>query len=981
MNAPYRAHLLFALLLIPMVGSERFGASAGEDPGSPAGFILQSAGLKQGLCLVLGESDGRLTAALAQASRLYVQSCTWDNRSVTAARETLVAAGVAGRAACAWSEAEHLPYADNLINLVACTAWGNKPATLEEVLRVLAPGGTALLGNEANAGALSGLEEKLKQAGVKEVKRLERKGWLRFVKPIDPGFDTWTHHMGGADLSYVNDDKAAGPWEELRWIGDPKFGALNSSYWGRVTAGGRLYYLENRAAAGGLQLYLVGRDAYNGFELWRVESGAIGKKVWTSTDATLACDERQVYLVEDKVLVARDGLTGKRVQEFAPGFVPGMVTSTGPVLLACDLGVSPRVATRAVALDKGTGKVLWSRASKAHPAVADGLAFVLGATELEAVEAATGVSRWKVGITGAAGDPALFCKAGVVYVTYKAPWKPIGLLAVYDASSGAPLWRQELPGGAYGMLPCRDGLWLLTHGPGTVDQVSAVVLDPRTGKKMREIQTKGQVLGKCYPAKGSADFLLYSNSWYLDRKSGTAISPSPQTVRSPCALGQCPANGLTYFLPHHCTCGVILHGLLAMAKPGSRNWLPQPNGSTPLYASGAAPAGLAETADEWPMYRKDPLRGNSTSAKLPATLNALWSEKLGSSRLTQAVCAYGLVCVAEPQTHRVLARDAATGKERWSFVADGRVETAPTLHKGLCLFGTGAGSVYALDAKTGREVWRLRAAPAEKYIAEEGQFASAWPIIGGVMPLEGEVYFTCGRASTSDGGLWLFAVEAASGKIRWRTRGGSGGDMFLTDGKMLCLIKAPFRIKDGGPQSGWTLPKGMLSTTSYGAVALADFFSCMEPALTFQRHVELTDGRIRGESLAFNANLSVAGWRYKHGGGGGASCSPGPDPSQEWRKKSGQSFIYADGSSKWRVDDIKQQILALVLAGENAYAAGVPVSRNPKEKPELWVLSGSDGKTQQVLPLEETPVCDGLSAAGNRLYLATEGGRLICFGK
>ena len=374
------------------------------------------------------------------------------------------------------------------------------------------------------------------------------------------------------------------------------------------------------------------------------------------------------------------------------------------------------------------------------------------------------------------------------------------------------------------------------------------------------------------------------------------------------------------------------------------------------------------------MYRRDPARSNFTATKLPVALKPLWNEKLGGSPLTQAVAAYGLVCATEPQTHRVLARDAATGKELWSFIADGRVDVPPALHKGLCLFGTSGGSVYALDARTGKEVWRMRAAPAEKYIAEEGQFASAWPVIGGIMPMNGEVFFTCGRSASADGGMWIFAADAATGKIRWRTRGGSSGDMFTSDGKELMLTKIFYHLANGSRVGGGKEIHGLLRTTPYLTyVSVLDYMACVEPLLSNQKHIELTDGRITGENLAWSDTLGVAAWRYRFG-----------VPKDMMKKeKANQRFIYAkaDGKNRWLLDeDIKQQMVGVVLAGGTAYFVGVPTSLDPNDKSELWVISVSDGKKLQTLPLDAHPVYDGLSAAAGRLYLTTEDGRLICFG-
>jgi outer membrane protein assembly factor BamB len=940
---------------------------AAEPVDNLAGFIRQSAGLDAGMALVVNDPDGKLTAAMAKGNRLTVQGCAWDDKAIQSGRAMLQAAGVADRASIMAVEEEGLPYADGLMNLLVAASWGRPALDIAEVLRVLAPGGTALVGNDANPEALAGFEAKIKAAGVKECKLLSRNGWVQFVKPIDPGLGTWTHLSGSADLSYVNEDKVVAPWDEIRWIGDPRWGSLYSSYAGVVSAGGRIYYKENRTAFGGKQSFLIARDAYNGFELWRVPAGSVWKSTYIISDVSLACDDRRVYIVEDKVLVARDGLTGKKLREYTPGFLPATVTSMGGSLLVSD-------KTRAAAMDQESGKILWTRPSVAHPAAMDGVAFVLGATDLEAVDTANGASRWKTKSEAHAAKevPHVFCKAGVIYISYTASYKPPSLLAAYDAKDGKLLWKKADPGANYGIFPFPGEIWLLAKTQTGADSVSAQVLDARTGNLKREVAAKGKVPSHCNPSKATANYLLYANSWYLDTRTGQAFDP--KTVRTPCQLGHCPANGMTYFLPHHCNCGVTLRGVLAMAKGGNKKWLTDAakEGSTRLFSSGAAPSGTTEQPDDWPMFRKDTRRSNATTAKLPEQLKPLWTEKLAGNPLTQATVAYGLVCTAEPKTHRVFARDAATGKERWTFIADGRVEFPPALHKGLCLFGTGGGSVYCLDAMTGKEIWRLRAAPAQKYLAEEGQFASTWPVIGGVMPLDGAIYFTCGRATTAEG-LWMIAADASTGKVRWRKRGRLGGDLFMSDGKELVLTGTRYAISDGRVLSTLST-KGVLQASKYGTeVSLADYMTSVEPSMTYKKHNFLTDGWVGGENLAFNESMGVAAYRYVY-----------HMPAVTNRKdKADQRFIYAAaaGKTRWMLDDnIAQQMIGVVLANETAYLAGVPTSQDPGEKSELWVLAGADGKKLQVLPLDARPVYDGLSAANGRLFLATEDGRLICYG-
>ncbi|MCR4412062.1 MAG: PQQ-binding-like beta-propeller repeat protein, partial [Thermoguttaceae bacterium] len=135
---------------------------------------------------------------------------------------------------------------------------------------------------------------------------------------------------------------------------------------------------------------------------------------------------------------------------------------------------------------------------------------------------------------------------------------------------------------------------------------------------------------------------------------------------------------------------------------------------------------------------------------MPAALNTLWKADLGAwpkgpiaddwrenafarGPVTPPVCAAGMVYVARIDAHQIVALDATTGRTRWTFTANGRIDTPPTIHRGLCLFGTRSGYVYALRADDGRLVWRLRAAPADERIVAYGQVESPWPVPGSVV--------------------------------------------------------------------------------------------------------------------------------------------------------------------------------------------------------------------------------------------------------
>jgi hypothetical protein len=92
--------------------------------------------------------------------------------------------------------------------------------------------------------------------------------------------------------------------------------------------------------------------------------------------------------------------------------------------------------------------------------------------------------------------------------------------------------------------------------------------------------------------------------------------------------------------------------------------------------------------------------------------------------------------------------------------------------------------------------------------------------------------------------------------------------------------------------------------------------------------------------------------------------------------------------AKWQTM-VPLRIRAMVLTGEHLFAAGVADVVDPDDplasfedrgQASLQVFSAADGSMVNSYSLPSEPAFDGLSAAGGRLYLATQDGRVICFG-
>jgi hypothetical protein len=116
----------------------------------------------------------------------------------------------------------------------------------------------------------------------------------------------------------------------------------------------------------------------------------------------------------------------------------------------------------------------------------------------------------------------------------------------------------------------------------------------------------------------------------------------------------------------------------------------------------------------------------------------------------------------------VVALDAEDGAENWSFTPGGPVDTPPTLHEGLALFGCGDGHVYCLRASDGALVWRFRAAPQDRRTLDCEQLESVWPVHGSVLVLDGVAYVSAGRSTYLDGGIRLYGLAPQTGRVLYR---------------------------------------------------------------------------------------------------------------------------------------------------------------------------------------------------------------------
>jgi outer membrane protein assembly factor BamB len=189
----------------------------------------------------------------------------------------------------------------------------------------------------------------------------------------------------------------------------------------------------------------------------------------------------------------------------------------------------------------------------------------------------------------------------------------------------------------------------------------------------------------------------------------------------------------------------------------------------------AAPAwsATATNTDTWPQYRGANRDGISTE-KLTFTSTPpeqVWKAKIGIGFSSMAV-AGGLVYASgnEADQDTLFALDAKTGKSVWTFsyaqaltpnLYEGGPNATPTVSGKHVYLLAKDGFAACLDAKTGKEVWKMNVAK------EVGAQKPEWGFSGSPTVL--------GRALFLNVGSHGVALEAATGKVVWKSGGTKAG--------------------------------------------------------------------------------------------------------------------------------------------------------------------------------------------------------------
>jgi outer membrane protein assembly factor BamB len=940
---------------------------------SDTAALIEKSGVKGGLALVLGAKDPSLATALVEKGGFYVQVLQPDAK--LAAQWGQAAGGSANRESLSVRNAAFDPahYDSDLFNLIAVEdAAGLGAAKLADLFRLLVPAGCV-----AFRSAPAGFAD---EAGKLKMEALAAGSFQAiFRKPVLPV--VWM------------------PYLVRKWSAEPN--DHNCAGWSGVTSGGGKFFYREMMEVEGEQWkkgrwQLFARDAYNGRTLWTREE-PVG---WDNTGPMAADNKGRLFaFTSDGKLVCLDADTGKQrfvlMEKGAEGvielhdndkyvFACGKVFSTEdgkllwtlpltPNLGLSDCSILPYCRYRVGAGLQVCGDSIYVCDAKTLKIMklADGQTQTLTLEGVPDPKSYGGliVSGRHLVIGTGCNLTSVDTTTGKALWTWTANWSQtistnLGLLSALSVSTRE---RQVNAWGTPKCFPDGDKLVIMRRPNGSiVGDILFTRLDLVTGKADSEktlSNTKEDCNMACHPFRGRlGDYLVSPWNWINVKTLENTVC---RMSGGSCSVGQIPAKDapLILVVPDRknrwINCDASVAALPAVPKgPGWKN----------LQKFAQATSAEPTKEGDWPAFRGGGAMGNSSKTTLGDKLVKAWEVQIGlggktfgmmSSRhigLTQAVLAYGLAIISDIEGQRIVAVDAADGKTKWIFHVGSRADYPPAIYNGLCLFEAKDGWVYCLDAKTGALVWKNLPSEMERYIG--GCEGLATPFIQdygwgnnldqNVLVADGLGYVEAAIQFQTDDGSWrrdkaipvVFKPETGELVNSSPTNPAAGGAGKLTAGRRLVKSSYAERLLKGN-----SLPRQFAENEG----------------------PKLNDGRASGQVLAFDEALSVA---FNEGYGEG-----------EWRTAKISLSAVKDDPKKplWKLESPDFELVTddIVMTPSRIYCVGH--YQRVAKPPELWVVSREEGKVINTVPVEGFPAFLGMSASGNRLFLATREGKLICY--
>ncbi|MCA9446959.1 MAG: PQQ-binding-like beta-propeller repeat protein, partial [Candidatus Omnitrophica bacterium] len=808
--------------------------------------LVEEAELWTGLVSIVGsEPGGQMGLALANDD-FVVHVLEPNPELVDPVQELVDRDGVYGKSLVVEAGGLNpLPYVGNSIDLLVCLNLTQRMEELsgKEVIRVLRPGGIAILGEatseEAFSPACMDWFSKVFAADPQKVKT-KSGAWLKFQKPEMEGTDDWSHWEHTPDNNPLSADQNTEPPFMTQFLGAPYYIAMPAI---TTAAGGRTFLAMGHIAHHEREEEwlntLVARNGYNGLELWR-------RKL---PDGYMV--HRSAFIATDDIFYMIDP-NGSGVLMLDPesGDELGRVRIRGERGEWKWIALQDGVLYGLIGGEKDPSETTIVRSNQSHwswdelsrgyyeKRVPWGFGETLVAYDLNGNDV-----KWKYETDNQIDSRAIAIGGGKVF--YYGPDLHIGAL---DINSGLKLWSNndseiinliEEPGRGLTSTPGFKSACYLVYSPKALffqgqTRMNVVAVSPQDGslmwrrKKVTNNPNTLYVNGDLFVGIGEEGETLKLNPETGDtlkemgfgKRSCARLTGTPYQLfcraepegsvfydriqdkvryngafRPACNDGVIGANGLLYIGPWLCDCNLSLMGSAALTSAGDFVFSVSPEGRlTKGNAYDREIQAGQEDPSDWSQYRGNVKRTGTTPVWLRGGIDLVWQyQPEFEFEPTAPVSAGGRFFYAGDDG-KVRCVNAFTGEMEWIYRTAGPIKAAPSVWEGRVYVGSGDGHVYCLTANTGELIWKFKAAPVGRRMMVYDRLASTWPVNTGVLIHEGKTYFGAGIIDYD--GTYVYALDAKTGEVRWLndktghldedSRKGVSAQGFLTvaDGKL-----------------------------------------------------------------------------------------------------------------------------------------------------------------------------------------------------
>ena len=342
-----------------------------------------------------------------------------------------------------------------------------------------------------------------------------------------------------------------------------------------------------------------------------------------------------------------------------------------------------------------------------------------------------------------------------------------------------------------------------------------------------------------------------------------------------------------------------------------------------------------------PMFRGGPDRTNVVLGPGPSGQpTILWDKGVGGPIANNMPAIVGGVVYAADGNGGVSVFRAADGNPGWSKQLSNPVNTSPAVAGGLVIVAESGGTIVALDQATGTDRWTahtagtVRSSPAIAdgvvYLGDEQGFLYAFDLATGD-PSWPQPFFAGGDITRSPavaagvvyvgaGGGLLSAVDAKTGAEKWRTEPLGAGQMptpAVRDGLVMATsgvdqAVAPHTLfaidaASGQVRSQWSAPDDQ------------DLYvGAFDKGLVL---VESLDGSVYAVNVELGGDVLTARWTFKTGGPVGSASAIAAGVAFI---AGGDRTVYAadekTGAQLWKVE-VTGQPGAIAVVGDRVYLA------------------------------------------------------------